>query len=42
MITTEGRKYNDSTPDVLPTAKGDLEYIVPMKISQNQYEDPRK
>nr|KAF7434096.1 hypothetical protein H0235_002287 [Vespula pensylvanica] len=36
----EGRKYNDSTPDVLPSAKGDLEYIVPMKISQNQYEDP--
>ncbi|XP_015176924.1 PREDICTED: A disintegrin and metalloproteinase with thrombospondin motifs 9 isoform X2 [Polistes dominula] len=36
----KGKKYNDTTPDVLPSAKGDLEYIVPMKISQNQYEDP--
>lgn len=31
-----------SSIDVLPSAKGNLEYIKPLKISQNQYEDPRK
>lgn len=31
-----------SSIDVLPSSKGNLEYIKPLKISQNQYEDPRK
>lgn len=31
-----------SSIDVLPSAKGNLEYVKPLKISQNQYEDPRK
>ncbi|XP_070528767.1 A disintegrin and metalloproteinase with thrombospondin motifs 9 isoform X4 [Cardiocondyla obscurior] len=32
----------NSTPsiNVLPSAKGSLEYVKPLKISQNQYEDP--
>ncbi|XP_011638935.1 A disintegrin and metalloproteinase with thrombospondin motifs 20 isoform X3 [Pogonomyrmex barbatus] len=35
------KKYNGtSSIDVLPSAKGNLEYIKPLKISQNQYEDP--
>ncbi|XP_011349537.1 A disintegrin and metalloproteinase with thrombospondin motifs 9 isoform X3 [Ooceraea biroi] len=35
------KKYNNiSSIDVLPSAKGNLEYIKPLKISQNQYEDP--
>ncbi|KAK2580482.1 hypothetical protein KPH14_006222 [Odynerus spinipes] len=36
----ERRKDNESIPNVLPSTKGDVEYIMPMKISQNQYEDP--
>ena len=31
-----------SNGDILPTAKGDLEYVKLVKISRNQYEDPRK
>lgn len=40
--TQNTRKYNDTTIDMLPSTKGNLEYIKPLKISQNQYEDPRK
>ncbi|XP_024868188.1 A disintegrin and metalloproteinase with thrombospondin motifs 9 isoform X1 [Temnothorax curvispinosus] len=29
-----------SSIDMLPSAKGNLEYVKPLKISQNQYEDP--
>ncbi|XP_011881326.1 PREDICTED: A disintegrin and metalloproteinase with thrombospondin motifs 9 isoform X3 [Vollenhovia emeryi] len=29
-----------SSIDILPSAKGNLEYVKPLKISQNQYEDP--
>jgi len=36
------KNINISSIDVLPSAKGNLEYIKPLKISQNQYEDPRK
>jgi hypothetical protein len=36
------KHVNASSIDVLPSAKGNLEYIKPLKISQNQYEDPRK
>ncbi|XP_072761907.1 A disintegrin and metalloproteinase with thrombospondin motifs 15 isoform X4 [Anoplolepis gracilipes] len=32
--------HNASSIDVLPFAKGNLEYVKPFKISQNQYEDP--
>lgn len=41
--TQNTKEYsNVSLIDVLPSAKGNLEYIKPLKISQNQYEDPRK
>lgn len=33
---------NTSSIDVLPSIKSNLEYVKPLKISQNQYEDPRK
>lgn len=36
------KRNNGSLFDVLPFAKGNLEYVKPFKISQNQYEDPRK
>lgn len=36
------KRYNDTSIDVLPPIKGNLEYVKPLKISQNQYEDPRK
>lgn len=37
------KKRNDtSSVNVLPSVKNDLEYVKPLKISQNQYEDPRK
>ncbi|XP_066590076.1 A disintegrin and metalloproteinase with thrombospondin motifs 9-like isoform X2 [Prorops nasuta] len=32
-------EHNDSTPDILPRGKTDLEYVKLLKISQNQYED---
>lgn len=39
--TQNTKEYsNVSLIDVLPSAKGNLEYIKPLKISQNQYEDP--
>lgn len=34
------KRNNGSLFDVLPFAKGNLEYVKPFKISQNQYEDP--
>lgn len=41
--TQNAKRYNDTSIDVLPTVKGNnLEYVKPLKISQNQYEDPRK
>lgn len=37
------REFNStSSINLLPSAKGNLEYVKPLKISQNQYEDPRK
>ncbi|XP_029666691.1 A disintegrin and metalloproteinase with thrombospondin motifs 9 isoform X3 [Formica exsecta] len=39
--TQSTKKHNNaSSIDVLPFAKGNLEYVKPFKISQNQYEDP--
>ncbi|XP_032671699.1 A disintegrin and metalloproteinase with thrombospondin motifs 9 isoform X2 [Odontomachus brunneus] len=34
------KRYNDTSIDVLPPIKDNLEYVKPLKISQNQYEDP--
>jgi len=37
------KEFNSTASiDVLPSAKDNLEYVKPLKISQNQYEDPRK
>jgi len=37
------KEFNSTASiNMLPLAKGNLEYIKPLKISQNQYEDPRK
>lgn len=41
--TESTKKHNNaSSINVLPFAKDNLEYVKPFKISQNQYEDPRK
>lgn len=35
------KEFNSTASiNVLPSAKGNLEYVKPLKISQNQYEDP--
>lgn len=39
---TKKQHNNASSINVLPFAKDNLEYVKPFKISQNQYEDPRK
>lgn len=40
----ERRPVNDVEwkDENLSSVKGDIEYVRPLKISQNQYEDPRK
>lgn len=41
--TQNTKEFNSTASiDVLPSIKGNLEYVKPLKISQNQYEDPRK
>lgn len=41
--TKNTKKHNNaSSINALPFAKDNLEYVKPFKISQNQYEDPRK
>lgn len=39
---SDAKFTSNSKGEILPTNKGDLEYVNLFKVSRNRYEDPRK